>query len=67
MISFGVRRSTCFRLSQEELSAMTDAIASALREIALTPQMVGPIDCSVVEAYEASAIAARYAESSTGL
>ena len=40
---------------------MTDVIANALREIALTPQVLGTVDRSVIEAYEASAIAARYA------
>jgi hypothetical protein len=40
---------------------MTDEIADALREIALTPHAVGSIDRSVVADYEAGAIAARYA------
>ena len=48
--------------THEELSAMTDAIGSALREIALTPQKVGGVDRSVVASYEANVIAARYAE-----
>jgi glycosyltransferase involved in cell wall biosynthesis len=47
--------------NSEELRTMTDMIANALREIALTPQAVGSIDRSVVAGYEASMIAARYA------
>jgi hypothetical protein len=47
--------------SSEELRTMTDMIANALREIALTPQAVGSIDRSVLAGYEASMIAARYA------
>jgi hypothetical protein len=45
----------------EELSAVGSAIASAIREIALTPQALGRIDSSVIEEYEAGAIASRYA------
>jgi glycosyltransferase involved in cell wall biosynthesis len=48
--------------THEKLRTMTDAIANALREIVLTPQTVGSIDRSVVAGYEASVIAARYAE-----
>ena len=47
--------------THEKLMAMTDLIANALREIALTPQAVGSIDRSVVAGYDASVIAARYA------
>jgi len=47
--------------THEELETMTDTIANALREIALTPETVGASDRSVVSAYEASVIAARYA------
>ncbi len=47
--------------THEELRALTDTIANALREIALAPQTVGTIDPSVVGAYEASVIAAHYA------
>jgi glycosyltransferase involved in cell wall biosynthesis len=47
--------------THEELRAMTGAIANALREIALTPQAIGSIDQSVVAAYEACVVAARYA------
>jgi hypothetical protein len=47
--------------THEELRATTDAIANALREVALTPQAVGSVDRSVVAGYEASVIAARYA------
>jgi glycosyltransferase involved in cell wall biosynthesis len=45
----------------EELRTMTDVIADALEEIALTPEVVGHVDRSVVSSYEASNIAARYA------
>ena len=48
--------------THEKLKAMTDPIANALREIALTPQKVGWVDRSVVADYEANVIAARYAE-----
>jgi hypothetical protein len=47
--------------THEELRAMTDEIASALREIALTPHAVGTVDRSVLADYEANIIAARYA------
>lgn len=45
----------------EKLRAMTGSIADALREIALTPQMLGTIDRSVVAAHEAGVVATRYA------
>jgi hypothetical protein len=48
--------------TNEELKSMTDAIADGLREISLAPQSIGTVDQSVVGDYEASVIAARYAE-----
>jgi glycosyltransferase involved in cell wall biosynthesis len=47
--------------THEELRALTDTIANALRDVALTPEAVGTIDRSAVAVYEASVIAARYA------
>jgi glycosyltransferase involved in cell wall biosynthesis len=47
--------------TRQELTMLTDTIASALREIALTPQTIGTIDRSAIGDYEASEIAARYA------
>jgi glycosyltransferase involved in cell wall biosynthesis len=47
--------------THEDILATTDIIASALREIALTPKAVGSVDGSVAAGYDASVIAARYA------
>jgi hypothetical protein len=45
----------------DDLPLMTDAIASSLREIALTPAVVGKVDPTVVGEYEAGNIAKRFA------
>jgi hypothetical protein len=45
----------------DDLPLMSDAIATSLREIALTPAAVGKVDPAVVGEYEAGNIAKRFA------